>query len=157
MAKQPRQQRTKLTAQVVEKLRVQFEAGDHAALLEAVDFCARGGMAMPVWLAKEFCQRYEDWRMFRAKSLDQAFGVERRRIRPKNRALWAWLKPSITLRVLELHGEGEAKQPDLFDAGELRKKHRIKISGASVSKLYYADDNQWRSALQKILRKPRSS
>lgn len=65
--------RKKFAALAVELRRKQFEAGEGWALLDAADLCARAGMAMPEWLANAFCERYLDWHLFRAKSLDTAF------------------------------------------------------------------------------------
>src|SRR5262245_44025610 len=49
-----------------------FEAGDQAALLLALDFCARCGM-LPLWITNAYTVAYEDWATLRAKTLRHGF------------------------------------------------------------------------------------
>ncbi len=50
----------KITDRLIERCRNRFEAGDKTALLDAVDFCARSGTVMPVWLAESYCACYTE-------------------------------------------------------------------------------------------------
>jgi hypothetical protein len=90
----------RLTVLMIKKLRKRIKRGDMVALLDAVDLCARSGIPLPTWLATDFCNRFMKWRLFHAKSLDEAFAVTRKRMRIKSRATDEWLKLPITLEVL---------------------------------------------------------
>lgn len=158
--------RQKLTAQMVEKLRRKYEGGvddqdreqppDPAALLDAIDFCARAGMPMPRWLAEAWCARYEDWMLFRAKSLDEAFGVSRPKgMHIDGAAQRQRLKARVVLEVLRLHGEEKLPiDQDLFD----RVGKVLGIGGGLVNKIYYKD-NPWRDFLPlfEVIRNPENS
>ncbi|MET0706635.1 MAG: hypothetical protein ABWY82_07285, partial [Tardiphaga sp.] len=60
----------KITEPLIDDRRRRFEAGDKAALLDAVDLCARAGLPMPGWLAEAYCAAYAHWAAYRARSLD---------------------------------------------------------------------------------------
>ncbi|WP_338689611.1 hypothetical protein V5279_26830 [Bradyrhizobium sp. 26S5] len=49
----------KLTDLAIEDCRRRFEAGSAKALIEAIDFCARSGSAMPLWLGEAVCARFD--------------------------------------------------------------------------------------------------
>ena len=59
------------------RCRRRFEAGDKTALLDAVDFCARAGLHAGV-ARRSYCAAYAQWAAYGARSLDQAFGVDRK-------------------------------------------------------------------------------
>ena len=61
---------------VEQKLRPRFEGGDERALLDAVDVCARAGIAMPWWAAEAFSARYTSWQRMQIKTLDDTFRVK---------------------------------------------------------------------------------
>jgi hypothetical protein len=131
----------KLRALAVERRRQQFEAGEEWALIDAVDLCARGGMAMPAWLADAFKERYLSWRLYRVKTLDEAFGVERPGIHPKRRALREWLRPRIALLMLELHAHGQGMPIDEQIFAEVAAKLNIKgVRGSTVRDIYYESE-----------------
>jgi hypothetical protein len=134
-----------LTAAFVKQRRKQFEAGEEWALIDTVDLCARMGMAMPVWLASAFCERYMSWYLYKVKTLDKAFGVERKGFRVKDRARREQLRPRIALGVLELHADGQGMPIDegIFDeiAAEFRK-NKIKVRGGTVRKIYYESETE---------------
>lgn len=136
MAKQRQFERQKgapkLTRLLVKERRKQFEAGEDWALLDAVDFCAHAGMRMPVWLANAFCQRYANWRLFRVRSLDKAFKVERKGARRSERAQREWLKPRVVWQVLRLRTK-MAIDDALF---ELVGKS-LDISSSTARDIYY--------------------
>jgi hypothetical protein len=128
---------------VEKKLRPQIGTGDGVALLLAIDYCARSGMAMPEWLAQAFTERYDNWRKFRVKTLDAAFGVRRgRRIRIERQRAREELKPYVVYWVRLLQQKGAAIDDALFE----RVGKRLKISGPSVKRIYYDPDNPWRDS-----------
>jgi hypothetical protein len=135
---------SKLTARLIEERHKQFEAGDAAALLDAVDLCARSGTAMPEWLANAFCERYLDWCMLRAKTLDDAFRVKRpKNMRVGDRARRERLKPRVVLAVLRLRRkENLPFGEELFErAGATLKP---KITGSLARDVFYDPENRWR-------------
>ena len=125
----------KLTLRAVEERHKQFEAGEDWALLDAVDLCARAGVVIPEWAANAFCERYMDWHLFRAKSLDTAFGVTRKKMHVDGRMLREWLRPRVALHVLLRAAKGEAIDETLF--GNVGKD--LEISGPLAKKVYYDD------------------
>ena len=60
----------------IEDCRKRFEAGEAKALLEAIDYCARSRTTMPLWVAEAYIARFDEWFRYRARTLDQAFGVD---------------------------------------------------------------------------------
>jgi hypothetical protein len=135
----------KLTERMVEQLRRRYEAGKTGALLEAIDFCARAGMPLPLWLVDAFCVRYEDWSMYRVKSLDAAFGVERKGARIPDRARRERLKPRVALWTERLHKEeGKPYGEELFELVGAK----LNIESGEARALFYAADNPWRDVLR---------
>ena len=59
----------KFTERMIEDCRHRFEAGDKTALLDAVDLCARSGLALPVWLAEAYSAGYTAWATYKVRSL----------------------------------------------------------------------------------------
>jgi hypothetical protein len=128
----------KLRALAVKRRRQQFEAGKEWALIDAVDLCARSGMAMPAWLANAFKERYMNWYLYKVKTLDKAFGVERKGVKVKRRALREVLRPRIALLVLELHAGGQGMPIDEQIFAEVAAKLKIKgVGGSTVRNIYY--------------------
>jgi hypothetical protein len=152
--------RRKLTAVLVEKLRENFEAGDAGALLDAIDFCARAGMAMPLWVVDAYGARHADWRMFRAATLDDAFDVKRKKgMHLEDAKRREWLKPRVAFEV-ELLRRSKNPPPQFDDVLFARVGKKLGISRAQANKIYYAADNNWREFLprfQSLLRKPEFS
>jgi hypothetical protein len=139
---------------LVEKRRKQFEAGEEWALLDAVDFCARAGMTMPLWLANAFCERYLDWFLFQVKTLDEAFKVEgdRKGKHIERRARREWLKPRVVLEVLRLH-DPEGENMPLDDVLFERVGETLGCGKTLAKDLYYdvEGDNPWAALLPRIL------
>ena len=138
----------KLTSLVIEERRKQFKAGEDWALLDAVDLCARSGTPMPLWLVDAFCERYVQWRLFRAKTLDEAFKVTRKKgMHFEPAARREWLKPRVVLEVMRLRAEHNVPLGDgLFEqVGE-----KFGISRAVASEVYYDRENHWRTMLRTI-------
>jgi hypothetical protein len=129
----------KLTAFIVEERQRQYQAGEKWALLDAADLCARTAMPMPQWLAQEFCDRYMVWYLFKMRSLDEAFGVERKGMRIEDKARRAMLMPRVSLRVVELHAQGVPVDPNLFD----RVGEELEISGGLANSIFYDRNNHW--------------
>jgi hypothetical protein len=128
------------TALAIEDCRKRFEAGEARALLDALDFCARSGRAMPLWLAEAFCASYEKWQRYDVKTLDQAFCVERKGERIPNRKLRESLKPGVAWEVNRLHKKEKLPiDPALFE----RVGKRFNIPMGMARDIYYKD-NSWR-------------
>jgi hypothetical protein len=124
---------------VEQKLRLRFEAGDERALLDAVDICARAGIAMPWWLAAAFSTRYTPWRRLQMKTLDEAFRVAG----PKGRR-WSDLarrehvKSDVLHRVCALRREGLPLDESLFTT----VGRELGISGGLANRIYYDPANR---------------
>jgi hypothetical protein len=134
----------------IEKCRERFEAGDGAALLDAIDYCARTGTVMPLWLGDAYCLRYIAWLKYQTKTLDQAFDVERKGERIPERRNREWLKPRVALEVDKLHREqGLPIDEALFElVGQA-----LEIKPGTARDIYYSD-NFFRKFLEAIPRKP---
>jgi hypothetical protein len=135
---------TKLTAQLVEQRRRQFDAGQGWALLDAIDLCARTAQPLPMWIVDAFGARYLDWLHYRAPTLDVAFDV----VRPKRAKLRALARreaqrASVVHQVVDLHRAGAPLDERLFaQAGRA-----LHLSGGAVRSLFYEDASR---ALRKI-------
>jgi hypothetical protein len=128
-------------------LRPRIEAGDGVALLDALDFCARAGMAMPAWLGEAYSARYVDWATFRKPTLDAAFGATRKGVHVKARARRALLMPRIVLAAMRLHEqEGLPYDDALFE----RVGKELRVDDAKH--LFYAPDNPWRGVVKALLK-----
>jgi hypothetical protein len=142
----------KLTDLAIEECRKLFEAGDPKALLEAIDFCARSGSAMPLWLGEAFCACFDKWSRYEVKTLDQAFGVERKRERIFNRKLRLSLQPRVARAVIRLHRhENLPIDEALFE----RIGKMFKISMGKARSIYY-NDNPWRRIFEVVPTEPPS-
>jgi hypothetical protein len=78
--KPPRSKRArprKLTEALVEWCRKEYAGGNPLMLLIAIDACLRAGSKAPMWTAQKFCDRIDQWFRGQAKTLDEAFGVQR--------------------------------------------------------------------------------
>ena len=145
----------KFTELMIEDCRHRFEAGDKTALLDAVDFCARSGTVMPVWLAEAYCAGYTAWATYKVRSLDQAFDVVRkgRRIPDLQEAYAS--KAVVVIEVNKLHQEEVPIDEGLFAVvGE-----KLNIPMGQVRALYH-EDNPWRQfkeAIDKLPPKPAGS
>jgi hypothetical protein len=117
----------------IEQLRKQYEAGDNAALLDAVEFHAYAGIAMPAWVATGYCNRYADWCTFQTRTLDDAFGVSRKGMRLKDHARRERLKRRVIAEVLQLRKEGVPMGGELFE----RVGATLDIGGSTANDLYY--------------------
>jgi hypothetical protein len=61
----------------VEWCRKEYAGGNPLMLLIAIDACLRAGSKAPMWTAQKFCDRIDQWFRGQAKTLDEAFGVQR--------------------------------------------------------------------------------
>jgi hypothetical protein len=143
----------KLTARVLRELRKRHEAGDNASLLHAVDFAARAGMRLPGWVVQAFCRCYEDWAMFRAPTLDAAFGVPRKKgMHVKTREIRERLKARVVLEVMRERRKSDPPTP-LGDALFENVGKRLGVSRSVASDLYYGtpdNPNPWRKILESL-------
>lgn len=140
----------KFTDLAIENCRKRFEAGEAAALLDAIDYCARSGTAMPVWLAEGYCSRYAAWSKYQAKTFDQAFGVERKGERIPERRKREWLKPRVVMEVDKLHRQqGLPIDEALFEL----VGRALEIKLGTARDIYYRD-NEWRQFIEALPRDP---
>jgi hypothetical protein len=127
----------KLTDLMVEDCRKRFEAGDAKALLEALDYCARSGGAMPLWLREAIVARLDPWFRYQAKTLDQAFDVKRKRERISDRRLRKSLQPGVAWEVIRLHREEKLPIDEaLFE----RVGKTFEIPMGTARDIYYNDN-----------------
>jgi hypothetical protein len=142
----------KINDRLVQDCRKRFEAGEAEALLDAVDRCARTGTAMPLWLAEAFCSRYIAWRTYQHKTLDQAFGVDRKSERISERRKREMLKARVAVEVDTARRQEKLPIDEaLFE----RVGKSLKIKPGTARDIYYKD-NFFRTFLEAIPRKPPS-
>jgi hypothetical protein len=125
--------RNTLTKRYVEKCHKRFDADEAEALLDAIDGCARSGMALPLWAAKAFCERYVSWAQFEAGTLDEAFGVRRKGMHVARRNQRERLRLHVALLVIQLHEEGMPIDDVLFD----QVGADLGIKGPTAKDIYY--------------------
>jgi hypothetical protein len=144
-----------LAAQMVARCKARYEAGDAAALLDAIDWCARSGLPMPSWLAEAFCERYVRWVKFEG-SLDEVFAVQRPKGKHiQKRARREWLRPRVVMQVTKLNRGGAPLDDGTFElVGTGFSGTGFSVSGGLVKKIYYEPASAW---LHKLLRKARIS
>lgn len=127
----------KLTDLAIEECRKRFEAGAPKALLEALDLFARSGDAMPLWMREALVARLDPWLRYQAKTLDQAFDVERKRERISNRKMRLSLQPAVAWEVIRLHREEKLPIDEaLFE----RVGKKFNISMGTARDFYYNDN-----------------
>ncbi len=68
-------QREELLLANLNYLKHEYEVGDKAKLLEAVELCGMYKLIMPEWVVYEFTMSHRKWRKLEVKTLDQAFEV----------------------------------------------------------------------------------
>lgn len=139
----------KLTDRAIANCRKRFEAGEAGALLDAVDYCARSGTAMPLWLSEAYCARYIAWRTYKFKTLDQAFAVERKSQRIPELRKREILKPRVAIEVDRIHREEKLPIDEaLFE----RVGKALRIKPSTARDIYYKD-NPWRKFIVALPRK----
>ena len=102
-------------AEMLEQCRKGYEEGANAALLQALRICARADLVMPEWAARGYIKAWDTFRLARAKTLDEAFGVSW----PKGKHLSATRKQimndlGVLMRVEELNESGMPIDDQLF-------------------------------------------
>jgi hypothetical protein len=140
----------KIADRAIKDCRKRFDAGEAAALLDAVDYCARSGTAMPLWLAEAYCSRYIAWLTYEVKTLDQAFGVERKGERIPERRKRKLLEASVAMEVDKLHRQ---KKLPIDEALFERVGKILNITPGMARDIYYKD-NTWRTLLKVMPREP---
>lgn len=156
--KPPRSKRArprKLSEALVEWCRKQYAGGNSLMLLIAVDACLRTGSKVPPWAAQKFCDQIDEWLRAQAKTLDEAFGVQRPAgqhfDRRKQREA---LRPYIVLRVLDLNKlQGVPIGDGLFE----QVARELNVSASYVREVHYENDSRTLRALRSILRSVRIS
>ncbi|MCR6651805.1 MAG: hypothetical protein NVV73_10100 [Cellvibrionaceae bacterium] len=111
-----------------------YERGEKEAVLEAVRTCAKHGLPMPNWLATETINNLKKWANYEVKTLDEAFGVQRKKGIHINAERKKWrLEINVPIRVAAYQKEGRSVDQDLFD--EVGKE--LGVSGSSARDAYY--------------------
>lgn len=105
-----------LRVEILERLRERVERGDGDALLEAISTAATLGMVMPMWLASATSHAVAAYGNYDAKTLDEAFGVKRR----KGQQLPAAQSEGrnalyVIAEVLRLHAQGMPIDAGIFE------------------------------------------
>lgn len=136
----------------IEDCRKRFEAGDPKAFFWAVDYCLRTRTATPLWLAQAWCEGFDKWVRYEAKTLDQAFGVERKGERVSDRKRRLRLQPRVAWEVIRLHQEENLPIDEaLFE----RVGKALKISAGTARDIYY-NGNPWPRFFEVLPTKPPS-
>ncbi len=117
----------------LEELREQFEKGRGSALISAMRWCANQQLVMPEWVVKAFSRATNDWYNYRAKTLDEAFGVQL----PKGTHIAALrkkrdLKHRVHAEIMALRTKGRPINKTLFR--EVGSHYGI---GATLCEEYY--------------------
>lgn len=119
----------------VEGLRLRYERGDGAALLTAVKNClAFDDLKTPGWVAQAFSEGINRYTCFKAKTVDEAFGIKR----PKNFRLHTARRDferrlPVYKRCGELIEAGQGVSNALFD--KVAKEQGL--NRRQVSEYYY--------------------
>jgi hypothetical protein len=140
------------TESMIEDCRHRFAAGDKTALLDAIDFCARSGTVMPMWLTEAYCAVYTEWATYGVRSLDEAFGVDHARKGRKLPALQEResLKAAVVIEVDKLRGERVTADEFLFE----RVGEALNVPMGTVRSIYYDKTNHWRQFNKAIREMP---
>ena len=128
----------KITEPLIDDRRRRFEAGDKAALLDAVDLCARAGLPMPGWLAEAYCAAYAHWAAYRARSLDEAFGVDRKGRKLADLQQRESLKAVVAVEVNRLRKVMPTDEHLFEEAGA-----ELNMPVGQVRGIYYDKTNHW--------------
>jgi hypothetical protein len=95
----------------LEDYRARYVAGDKAALLEAVGYCLFNQVVAPHWIVRGFLDATGRWQALVAKTLDEAFGVQR----PKRKRLGAAReKAALKFEVYSAVESASASKDDLL-------------------------------------------
>jgi hypothetical protein len=95
-----------------DRLRERFTAGDGAALLEAVDSAGELGVPLPEWVAEGFGQAWGSYTEAEARTLGEAFGVERGKSWSREAARKMGYTPLIRERIRALSKAGLVTAPN---------------------------------------------
>jgi hypothetical protein len=135
-----------LTKRYVEECHKRFNAGEGEALLDAIDGCARSGMALPPWAAEAFCAHYVSRAQYGAATLDEAFGVKRKGKHLESARRHKWLQKRVAFCALQLRAEeGLTIDTELFERIDT-------VLGIGTSrKIYYEPATvAWRKLLRNL-------
>lgn len=117
-------------------------AGEAEALLDAVAICINTGIKAPPWVEKGFNEAWlVRWKTAEARTLGEAFGIERPSNWRQGRAQKDELTFVIWQRVLrERRENGATIGRALFEevAEALSVEHGVRLNGTDVQEAYYA-------------------
>jgi hypothetical protein len=129
----------------LEAYRRRYERGDGEALLRALDVCLSCFRGSPDWVADAFFRAMSDWLAYRAATLDEAFGVQRKGEHIAQRRQREELRPEIMLEIARLAQQGKPMDDRTF----ARVGAQIGKSPSYVSALYYESaSDAWRKLLR---------
>lgn len=118
-----------------------FNAGDNAALLNAVSVCLNCGCDVPEWVAIGFNVVVMKYDSGEAMTLDEAFGLQRQKGKHQSTYRKEFLATLIWQKVAKYHSAGNPIGRTLFEtvAEELTAKYDgLKLNGTDVQEAYYA-------------------
>lgn len=123
-----------LRGEMLDRLRIDVESGSGEALLEAISLAATLHLPMPTWLAGATTSAIASYRNWNARTLDEAFGVQR----PKGQRQDAVLSENanalyVIAEVFRLRAQGEP-----IDAGTFEKAGRTcGVEKTTAEKWFY--------------------
>lgn len=131
--------------QLLRRHKAKFETGDGEALLQAVSMCLESKIDPPDWLTLAVRLALVRYAGAEARTLDQAFGVHRRKGWQTKRGRKDALVYVVWQRVVQHHRAGESIGRDLFEtvAEELNIEPGdmyagLKWNGTDVQDAYYS-------------------
>lgn len=133
--------RALLTGPVTESLKMNWQAGDAGALLEAVQKYGFLGLPLPLWCWSAVHEAALKLSMYEARDLNEAFGFNpKKRGRLPDRNRQARLQWHVWKICEELKATGRKVSPDMFDeaATVAAARFNIEIGKTTVEKYYYS-------------------
>jgi hypothetical protein len=118
------------TDRALAALHRRHDAGDRSALLDAIEVLSHN---FPVWVRDGFLAAWWRYCRYDVATLDEAFGVERRKgqhLAPAQKR--ELLRPQVILEVYCRHAKGEPLDQGTFD----RVGDELNISGSEVAKIF---------------------
>ena len=107
--------------------------GDKSQLIHIFQYSVRNNHNVPSWAMYEIAKNFESWEQFDHKSLDQAFGIERKNFRLKAHRKKEALSHDVYDEVEDAKKNGTPVDGELFEL--IGKK--FNISGSTVRDYYY--------------------
>ena len=123
------------TVEELERLHSRYQEGDRAVLFHAIQWCARTNCLMPPWIRRALSEALTLWDDFDVRTLDEAFGIDRKGIRLYDRqGERRWAGQLFQFAIAE-HAKGRALTNDdiFYEAGT-----KFGIGTETAKKWYYA-------------------